>query len=62
MNNTNYNHKQNMVLVTKPWLICDLNNYNNHVFCFIRSKTMVNFRKGFSSVYKSRLILFISGE
>ncbi len=32
MNNTNYNHKQNMVLVTKPWLICDLNNYNNHVF------------------------------
>ncbi len=51
-----------MVLVTKPWLICDLNNYNNHVFCFIRSKTMVNFRKGFSSVYKSRHILFISGE
>ncbi len=41
-----------MVLVTKPWLICDLNNYNNHVFCFIRSKTMLIFVRGFQVFIK----------
>ncbi len=41
-----------MVLVTKPLLICDLNNYNNHVFCFIHSKTMLIFVRGFQVFIK----------
>ncbi len=33
--------------VTKPWLMCGYYGYKNHVFfCFIRVKTMANFRKG----------------